>query len=129
MTRQVGARRNGQVCLFNLSSCAVSLWFHGLEVDRPFITVVTHLMSNHTQVKSHLNRINIVAEAVCGCGEDYETVDHILWSRSLYQAEWMELKSQLSEGDISLCTRDMLASANRVILACLTYLVSIGFLI
>jgi hypothetical protein len=63
-------------------------WFHGLEADRRFITVVSRLMSNHTRVKSHLNRIKIVAEATpCGCGDDYETVDHILWSCSLYKTE------------------------------------------
>jgi hypothetical protein len=51
-------------------------WFHGLQ----FITLVSHLVSNHTRVKSQLNRINIVAEAVSGCGEDFEKVDHPLWS-------------------------------------------------
>jgi hypothetical protein len=50
-------------------------WFHGLEADRPYS---------------------------CGCGEDYETVDHILWSSFLYQTERMQLKSQLSGEDLSL---------------------------
>jgi hypothetical protein len=79
--------------------------FHGLEVDRPFITVVSRLMSNHTRVKANLNRKTIVTKAVCGCGKDYWTVYHILWSCYLYQAERMQLKSQLSGEDLSLCTR------------------------
>jgi hypothetical protein len=103
-------------------------WFHGLEAERPFIRVVLRLMSNHTRVKYHLNRRKKVAEAVFGCGEDYKTVDHILWSCTVYQAERMQLKSQLSGEDLSLCARNMLAlyqwSNNR---ACLSYLVSIGF--
>jgi hypothetical protein len=47
--------------------------FNGLEVNRPIITVVSRLMSNHTRVKANLNRIKIVTKAVCGCGKDYWT--------------------------------------------------------
>jgi hypothetical protein len=58
----------------------------------------------------------------------YETVDHLLWSCSLYQAERMPLKSQLSGKDLSLCTRDMVALRQcSNIWACLSYFVSIGF--
>jgi hypothetical protein len=50
------------------------VWFHRLGLDRLFITVVSRLISNRTQVKAHLNRIEIVREAVCGCEKNYETV-------------------------------------------------------
>jgi hypothetical protein len=52
-----------------------------------------------------LSRIKIVTEAVCGCIEDFATVDHILWNCSLYRA----VRMQLLEEDLSLCVRDMLA--------------------
>jgi hypothetical protein len=88
----------------------------------------SRLMSYHTRVKSHMNRTKIVAKAVWGCGEDYETVDHILWRCSLYQAERVQLKTQLSGEDLSLCVRDMLALRQwSIIRVSLSYLVSIGF--
>jgi hypothetical protein len=56
----------------------LSPWFLDVEADRPVITVISRLISNHTRVRAHLIRINIVAEALCGCGCDYEAVDHIV---------------------------------------------------
>jgi hypothetical protein len=74
--------------------------FLDVVADRPVITAISRLISNHTRVTAHLSRMNIVAEAMCGCGCDYETVDHILWSCSL---------SQLSTSNRPICVRDMLA--------------------
>jgi hypothetical protein len=93
---------------FSISPC-VQLYplFLGLGADRTFIAVVSRLMSNHTRIKSHLNRIKIVVVAVCCCGEDYETVEQILWSCSLYQAERMQLKTQLSGKNLSLCAQNI----------------------
>jgi hypothetical protein len=54
----------------------LSSWFLDVVADRPVITVISRLIFNHTRVRAHLSRINIVAEALCGCGCDYETVDH-----------------------------------------------------
>jgi hypothetical protein len=65
----------------------LSPWFLDVVADRPVITVISRLISNHTRVRAHLSRIDIVAEALCGCGCDYETVDHILWRCSLYRHE------------------------------------------
>jgi hypothetical protein len=56
----------------------LSPWFLDVVADRPVITVIYRLISNHTRVRAYLSRINIVAEALCGCGCDYETVYHIL---------------------------------------------------
>jgi hypothetical protein len=65
---------------------------------------------------------------MCSCREGYKTVDHILWSCILYQAERMQLKSHLLGGDLSMCSRDMVAlrqwSNN---MGCVSLLVSIGF--
>jgi hypothetical protein len=74
----------------------LSAWFLNVVADRLVFTVISRLISNHTRVKAHLSRINIVGEALCGCGCDYETVDHILWSCPLYQHERIQLWSQLS---------------------------------
>jgi hypothetical protein len=73
------------------SRLRLSPWFLDVMADRPVITVIFRLISNHTRVRAHLSRINNVAEALCGCGRDYETVDHILWSCPLYRHERIQL--------------------------------------
>jgi hypothetical protein len=87
----------------------LSPWFLDVVADRPAIMVISRLISNHTRVRAHLSRINIVAEALCGCGCDYETVDHILWSCPLYRHERIQLWSQLSTSNRTICVRDILA--------------------
>jgi hypothetical protein len=87
----------------------LSLWFLSVVADRQVITVISHLISNQTRVRAHLSRINIVADALCGCGCDYETVDHILWSCPLYRHERIQIWSQLSTSNRPICVRDMLA--------------------
>jgi hypothetical protein len=48
----------------------LSPWILDVVADRPVITVISRLISNHIRVRAHLSRIHIVAE----------TVNHILWS-------------------------------------------------
>jgi hypothetical protein len=94
-------------------------------VDHPVITVISRLISNHTRVRTHLSRINIVAEALCGCGCDYETVDHILWSCLLCL---IQLWSQLLTPNLPICVRDMLALRQWCdIRVCVSFLSSINF--
>jgi hypothetical protein len=79
-------------------------WFSDVVADRPVITVISRLISNHTRVRAHLSRMNIVAEALCGCACDYETVDHM----SITRYERIQLWSQLSTSNRPVCVRDML---------------------
>jgi hypothetical protein len=76
----MGWGRYGQVCLFDIfPSPALSLVFE--RGGGPLgITVIYRLISNHTRVRARLSKINIVAKALCGCGCNYESVEHILWS-------------------------------------------------
>jgi hypothetical protein len=87
--RQMVSRRDGQVYL--LIPSRMQLNPSELKVDRPCITVVSRLMLNHTWLRAHLRQ----SRRRCGCVENYEPVDHILWGCSLYYI-------------ISLGTRDML---------------------
>jgi hypothetical protein len=87
----------------------LSPWFLDVVAGHPVIMVISRLIFNHTRVRAHLSRINIVAEALCGCGCDYETVDHILWSYPLYWHERIQIWSQLSTSNRPICVRDMLA--------------------
>jgi hypothetical protein len=80
------------------------------------ITVISRLISNQTRVKAHLSRINIVAEALCGCGCDYETVDHIQWH-----------ERTLERIQRPICVRDLLALRQWCdIRVCVTFLSSIN---
>jgi hypothetical protein len=98
----------------------LSPWFLNVVADRPVITVISRLISNHTRVRAHLSRINIVPETMCG----YETVDHILWSCPLYLHE----RIQLSTSNRPICVRDMLAIRQWCdIRVCVSFLSSINF--
>jgi hypothetical protein len=54
------------------------------------------MMSNHSCMRAHLNRINIIDEKICVCGEDYETIDHVVWDCFRYQDEIDQLLTDLS---------------------------------
>jgi hypothetical protein len=82
------------------SSSGFQVWF----------SMISKLISNHTRVKAHRNRINIVIDALCGSGCDYETVDHILWRCPYFQSKRVRLMAQLSSVNLSLYIRDLLAS-------------------
>jgi hypothetical protein len=106
----------------------LSPWFLDVLADRPMITLIFCLISNHTRVRAHLSRINIVAEALCGCECDYETVDHILLRCHLYRHERIQLWSQLSTSNRSICVRDMLAHRQWCdIRVCVAFLSSMNF--
>jgi ribonuclease HI len=101
-------------------------WFFGLEFDRSAITKISRLISNHTRVKSHLNRIKIVSEAICSCGDGYETIDHLLWHCSLHQAARVNLLQKIGSVAPSTSIRDILAQKKwDIVQACLSFLSSI----
>jgi ribonuclease HI len=54
-------------------------WFRHVDLPRSVIVTNSRIMLNHNRLNCHLNRFNIVESALCSCGEDYETVDHVLW--------------------------------------------------
>jgi hypothetical protein len=42
------------------------------------------LASNHTGTQAHLQRINVVQDALCQCAMGYDTIDHGLWECGLH---------------------------------------------
>lgn len=54
------------------------------KLSRSQWTVLGRLLSNHYRRHSHLQRINIVDDALCVCGHNYETPDHMLWECTRY---------------------------------------------
>jgi ribonuclease HI len=101
-------------------------WFSGLTYERNIITSISRLISNHNRTKSHLNRIGIVSTALCSCGDDYESVDHILWRCSLYQATRITLMQQMDCPEPPTAIRDLLGQRKwKAVQACVSFLLSI----
>jgi hypothetical protein len=60
----MGCRRYGQVCFFNISLSSALFLVLRRGGGSLVITVISRLISNHTRVRTHLSRINIVTEAL-----------------------------------------------------------------
>jgi hypothetical protein len=48
---------------------------------------MNRMMSNHSCLRSHLGRKNIVEKLLCVCLGVYETIDHVMWSCERYDFE------------------------------------------
>jgi hypothetical protein len=46
---------------------------------KTFLVAMSRLASNHTGIRAHLQRINVIQDAFCQCGMGYDTIDHGLW--------------------------------------------------
>lgn len=54
-------------------------WFQDLDYERRDIVFINRIITNHTRLRTHLNRIDIIDDPLCLCGDEYETIDHLLW--------------------------------------------------
>lgn len=52
-------------------------WFHNLSLPRHVIVTINRLLSNHTNCKDHLFKIDMADNNICSCG-DIQTPDHLL---------------------------------------------------
>jgi hypothetical protein len=88
-----------------ISFCRTKLHFVGLNYIKNELCLPGALMHyawrRFLPELLFLNRIKIVIEAVIGCGLLKHSKAHIVQLLS------MQLSSQLSRGDLSLCARDM----------------------
>jgi hypothetical protein len=79
-----------------LPSVQEKSWFVSFEAEQHVITKINRLISNHTCLRTHLNRIGIVDNRICECGEDYDTVDHLLWSCVRFREQLHNLLTKLN---------------------------------
>jgi hypothetical protein len=70
-------------------------WFRRFDSNRCVVTSMNRMMSNHSCLRCHLGRINIVESLLCVCLEDYETKDHVMWSCERYDSERRQLWNDL----------------------------------
>jgi hypothetical protein len=54
-------------------------WFRRFYGDRVIISMKNRMTVNHSCLRSHLGRIDIVESPMCVSSWDYETIDQVLW--------------------------------------------------
>ena len=62
-------------------------WFFNVDLSRKAIVSINRIRSNHTSLNCSLFRQKIVQTETCPCGEDIDSIDHIIWSCNLYTKE------------------------------------------
>jgi hypothetical protein len=78
-----------------LPSISLVPWFRRFDSNRCVVTSMNRTMSNHSCLRSHLGRINIVEHLLCVCLRDYETRDNVMWSCERYDSERRHLWNDL----------------------------------
>ncbi|XP_023703181.1 uncharacterized protein LOC111862205 [Cryptotermes secundus] len=61
-------------------------WFNKIKLHRKPIVTLNRLRAGHYCLKTHLHRLNIVPHAICDCGENIESPNHILWQCKRFDA-------------------------------------------
>ncbi|XP_071634789.1 uncharacterized protein [Temnothorax longispinosus] len=74
-------------------------WFHGMNEERYFITLINRLRSNHYNVNEA--RKGYIEDARCDCGKECESIDHVLWRCSMYDDERETLDRELRRRGIN----------------------------
>lgn len=69
----------GRFCFSILPKISSEAWYKRSPLDRQKIVFWNRIISNHTRCKKSLNRFEITNSALCPCGENYQSVDHIIF--------------------------------------------------
>jgi hypothetical protein len=86
--------------------------------ERVFLVAMSRLASNHTGIRAHLQRINVIQDALCKCAMGYDKISHGRWECGLHCALRNELQKKLRFAgmDHGRSIRDILAMRNIVAL-------------
>jgi hypothetical protein len=76
-------------------------WFERLNRDRYFVTLYNRIRANHYNVNESLARKNIVESARCDCGNESESLEHVLWRCSKYDEERARSDCELRRREIT----------------------------
>jgi hypothetical protein len=85
-----------------------------MEGEGKLITAVLRIILGHCGVRARLKRFSIVDRIMCGCLEDHETVDHIIWKFSRFSSERACLIQRLLPSGVheAFPIRDLCAQLN-----------------
>jgi hypothetical protein len=108
----------GRYCYSIVPRVSVDEWMASTVDERIFLVAMSRLASNHTGTRAHLQRINVVQDALCQFAMGYDTIDHGLWECGLHCALRNKLQEKLRAAGIdhSRSIRDILAMRNMVAL-------------
>jgi hypothetical protein len=108
----------GRYCCSIVPKVSLEAWMASTEDEMVFLVAISRLASNHTGTWAHLQRINVVQDALCKCAMWYDTIDHGLWECGLHCALRNELQEKLRAAGIDQGSsiRDILAMPNMVAL-------------
>jgi hypothetical protein len=90
----------GRFAHFILPKVSLRPWFEGQKEERTFVISVSRIMSEHSSVRSYLERFRIVEDLMCVCLKDFETVDHLIWHCERFGSERHRLIDALSKLDV-----------------------------
>lgn len=80
----------GRLCYSILTNVKMSAWFKETNWNRQEIVFWNRVIANHTRSKDSLNRNGILNTAICECGQNYQTVNHLIFECSLTEARSMK---------------------------------------
>jgi hypothetical protein len=103
---------------YSVAPKVVSPWVSAMTFQRMDIVYLSRLASNHTRTTAHLQRINIVNDALCRCSPDHGTVDNIVWTCGLHSRERLQLFSNYTARgiQINIPIRDFLSGTRLCVL-------------
>jgi hypothetical protein len=70
------AGKMGCYCYSIVPRVSVDGWMASTVDERVFLVAMSRLASNHTGTRAHLQRINVVQDALCQCAMGYDTIDY-----------------------------------------------------
>jgi hypothetical protein len=74
----------GRYCCSIVPRVSLEAWMASALDERVFLVAMSRLASNHTGTRAHLQRTNVVQDALCQCAMGYDTIDRGLWECGLH---------------------------------------------
>lgn len=80
-------------------------WFDETNLNRQQITLINRIRSGHSLLKKHLFDKNIIASAMCECGESEMDIDHVVWNcNNISMIDRIKLLSACTKRGIAIDT-------------------------
>lgn len=85
-------------------------WFHKIQADRYFCTLINRIRANHYNLNASLARKGYIASAQCDCGHDYEDIDHVVWTCDRYNSQRELLREKFVAQELDRCDDEQISS-------------------
>jgi len=112
-----------------IPSVSFKSFFKNIHWNRREVQILCRIVSNHTRLRHHLGRINILNDMLCSCEKDYDSVDHKLWFCQLFDSVRPHMYQELRKLNVlsPVPTRDLCGfKMFNVLRICIKFLVDIG---